>query len=412
MTNLDFDINGISRLSYNEKNLRKKNLELFFKTGFPNKNKEDWKFSDLDKILKKNFKNITNKVSFKLNSKVKKIDAFEHNFVVLTNGMLTSSDFSHEDKDKIKIENTNYVEFKKDKSNSLTLLNNALSLGGYSIEISEEYKFNKPLVVYNYFSENLHESLLNNKNVIKLNKNSNMTIVELTEDYTKNNFFKNTFELIEVDNNASLIYFSLQKSKSNGHFYKKINANLNHNAKYQNYILTSGLKFNKSEIEIDLNKDTSNCSIFSALYLSENEHQEIKTKINHQAYNCKSFQKIKNVLNKNGRGVYQGKIFVKDIAQKTDAYQLSKALILDDNSEFNAKPELEIYADDVKCSHGSTSGSIDSEAIHYLMTRGLNENDAKKLLIKGFLNDIFDNIQDKQIFKFVQKILGDQINGY
>ena len=101
------------------------------------------------------------------------------------------------------------------------------------------------------------------------------------------------------------------------------------------------------------------------------EHQEIKTQINHLSPNCKSYQKIKNVLENDSIGVYQGKIFVKNIAQKTNAYQLSKALILDDQAEFNAKPELEIYADDVKCSHGSTSGSIDEDAIYYLMTRGI-----------------------------------------
>ena len=130
-------------------------------------------------------------------------------------------------------------------------------------------------------------------------------------------------------------------------------------------ILSSGLKFNKIEIEMNLDKQNSNCHILSALNLKQGEHQEIKTRINHLAPNCKSYQKIKNVLEGNSNGVYQGKIFVKDVAQKTDAYQLSKALILEDLAEFNAKPELEIYADDVKCSHGSTSGSIDEDAIHY-----------------------------------------------
>ena len=123
---------------------------------------------------------------------------------------------------------------------------------------------------------------------------------------------------------------------------------------------------------------------------------KIKTKINHLAPNCKSYQKIKNVLESESTGVYQGKIFVKDIAQKTDAYQLSKALILDNLAEFNAKPELEIYADDVKCSHGSTSRSIDEDAIHYLMTRGIELSKAKKLLINGFLNEIFENVPEKR----------------
>ena len=141
------------------------------------------------------------------------------------------------------------------------------------------------------------------------------------------------------------------------------------------------------------------------------EHQEIKTNINHLAPNCKSYQKVKNVLESESTGVYQGKIFVKDIAQKTDAYQLSKALILDDLAEFNAKPELEIYADDVKCSHGSTSGSIDEDAIHYLMTRGIELSKAKKLLINGFLNEIFENVPEKEIKIFLEKSIEDQING-
>ena len=121
-------------------------------------------------------------------------------------------------------------------------------------------------------------------------------------------------------------------------------------------------------------------------------------------------QKIKNVLQSDSKGIYQGKIFVKDIAQKTDAYQLSKALILNDQAEFNAKPELEIYADDVKCSHGSSSGSIDEEAIHYLMTRGIKLSAAKKLLIKGFLNEIFDKIPEEKIRTFLEKSIAEQID--
>ena len=168
---------------------------------------------------------------------------------------------------------------------------------------------------------------------------------------------------------------------------------------------------NKFEIDMNLEKEKGNCFILSGLCLGNEEHQEIKTKINHLAPNCKSYQKIKNVLESNGVGVYQGKIYVKDVAQKTNAYQLSKALILNDLAEFNAKPELEIYADDVKCSHGSTSGSIDEDAIHYLMTRGIELSKAKKLLINGFLNEIFENISEKNIKTFLEKTLEEQIDG-
>ena len=128
--------------------------------------------------------------------------------------------------------------------------------------------------------------------------------------------------------------------------------------------------------------------------------------------NCKSYQKIKNVLSKNSKSIYQGKIFVKDIAQKTDAYQLSKALLLDDTSEFNAKPELEIYADDVKCSHGSTSGNINEDSIYYLMTRGITRKKAISLLTKAFLLEITSTIANIDIKKFIEKNLERQVYEY
>ena len=116
-------------------------------------------------------------------------------------------------------------------------------------------------------------------------------------------------------------------------------------------------------------------------------------------------------MNKNCKSAYQGKIFVKDIAQKTDAYQLSKALLLDDTSEFNSKPELEIYADDVKCSHGSTSGSINEDSIYYLMTRGISRKKSIELLTKAFLFEVVNSIKNIDIKKLVEKNLDRQIYG-
>ena len=112
---------------------------------------------------------------------------------------------------------------------------------------------------------------------------------------------------------------------------------------------------------------------------------------------------IKNVLTSGSKGVFQGKIFVDEIAQKTNAYQLSKGLLLDEDSEFSTKPELEIYADDVKCSHGSTSGNIDKEALFYLKARGIKGKEAIKMIIKGFLESVLDKIENKDIIDILLK---------
>ena len=407
----NIDLDKISNSSNKEALDRKKNLELFFKKGLPNKKDESWKFTDFSLIINKNFKKIKNNHDFSFDEKIELIRDFDHNFIILVNGLLNSFDISFEDKSKVNIEKLNSLDdFKNQSSSNLNYLNKALSLGGFKIEIKENYKCKKPIIIYNYYSSNWENKIINNSNKIKLNQNTELTLIEYNVD-ENSKFLKNTFETVEIAKDSVLKSISIQKSKSKGYFYKNISGSQGYNSNYQNYILTSGLRFNRVEIEMSLEKENSNCFIMSGLSLGEGEHQEIKTRINHLAPNCKSYQKIKNVLEKDSNGIYQGKIYVKDVAQKTDAYQLSKALILDDLAEFNAKPELEIYADDVKCSHGSTSGSIDKDAVHYLMTRGIQFTEAKKLLINGFLNEIFENMSEQKIKTFLEKSIEGQING-
>ena len=407
----NFDLKKISSTSNNDSLDRKKYLDLFLEKGFPNKKDENWKFTDLNYIISKNFKNITNNFNFSLDEKFELINDFEHNYIFTINGSYKSCDIRFEDKTKVKIENLKLSDgFDYQSSNSLVNLNKALSQGGFNLEIQDNYKCRKPIVIYNYFTSNLSNEMINNSNKIRLNQNSELTLIEYNVG-VNSKFIKNTFEKIDIDKGSILKIINIQKKKNNGYFYKNISGSQGYNSVFQNFILSSGLKLNKIEIDMNLKKENCNCYILSGLSLDKGEQQEIKTQINHLAPNCKSYQKIKNVLESDSKGVYQGKIFVKDISQKTDAYQLSKALILDDRAEFNAKPELEIYADDVKCSHGSTSGSIDQDAIHYLMTRGIGLSQAKKLLINGFLNEIFENIPEIKIKNFLEKIIEDQING-
>ena len=411
--NYDFKIDKIKDLSSEEISLRKKNLDLFYQTGFPNKKDEDWKFSDLNSILSNNFNKIANNDFLPREKEFKIIDQFEHNFISLFNGKLISKDFSYEEKNKILINNFNYKDnLVLDSKNSLYFLNNALATGGFSLEISKNYKLKKPLVIYNNFSDSLKEKIVNYKNSIILNENSELNLINYINNSSKENFMANILENIKIKKNSSLNNILINNSKCNGYFYKYIKSDLEKNSNFENYLLSSGLKFNKLDIEINHNEENSNSSVFSALNLINKEHQEIKTRINHNAPNCNSYQKVKNVLNDETKGVYQGKIFVKNIAQKTDAYQLSKALILNDAAEFDAKPELEIYADDVKCSHGSTSGSIDLNSIHYLKSRGIPEKEAYQMLINGFLCEILEKLSEGKIKNFLKEKLERQINGY
>ncbi len=409
----DFKVDNIKGLSAQEKKFRNKELDLFIKNGFPNKREEAWKFTDLNTILSKNFANITNDDISLKQKKFELIKEFDHNYLFVLDGKLISNEFKFEDKNKVLIKEYDYKKkISVSNQNSLNLLNNALAKGGYCLEISENYKFKKPLVVYNHFSKSIKEQIICYKNSLILNENSELTILNYTDTNSKNNFFVNSFDYIKLRKDSNLKNIFVNKDRCNCYFHNYLKCDLEHNTNLDNYILSTGLKFNKIDIEINLNEEHAKSSIFSALSLGSEEHQEIKSSINHNFKNCQSYQKIKNVLNDQSRGVYQGKIFVKQEAQKTDAYQLSKALLLNDNAEFNAKPELEIYADDVKCSHGSTSGSIDLNSIHYLKSRGIPEKEAYQILISGFLSEILEKLPENDLKKFLIEKIGRQINGY
>ena len=407
------EINKIKVLNQKDKNFRLENLKLFNQQGFPTRNHEDWKFSDINQIFSKNFKNLE---SFKNEIKPKSINfikEFDHNHILMVNGKLENSEFKFEDKNKIKIKSYNDSNFSlNNEENSLINLNNALSNNGLFLEVADNYRFEKAIIIYNVFTDDLKDNLLNNKNKIILGKNSELHIVEYNINQSKNKFIYNTTENVILSENASLKTINLQANQNEGFFYKFSKGKMKSNSNYSSFIFSSGPKFNKIDAEFDLEGENCDCNIKSALFINKDKHQEIKTKINHLVPNCKSYQKIKSVVDAEGKGVYQGKIYVKDIAQKTNAYQLSKALLLSENSEFNSKPELEIYADDVKCSHRSTSGSVDENSIHYLMTRGLSKKQAIQLLVNGFLNEIIGDIKSNSVRKFIENKIEIQIHGY
>ena len=407
------EIDKIKNINNINKSLRQKNLENFNNNGLPSKKDEDWKFSDLKKIFNQNFSNFKFDNNIINKKKINYVKDFDHNKIILINGELKESDFNYEDKNKIILKKFEEEQVSQEyRENSLVSLNHALSNKGFYLNIKDNYKFKKTLIIYNLFSIDLKNNFINNNNKIIIGKNSELHVIEYTINDSKSKFINNCFEKNILKENSILRQINLQANKSEGYFYKYLQSELEKNSDYSGFIFSSGLKFNKIDMQFDLIGEKSNCKLLSGLFLTNNDHQEIKTRLNHLAPNCKSHQNIRNVLESESKGIYQGKIFVKSVAQKTDAYQLSKGLILSDQSEFNTKPELEIYADDVKCSHGSTSGNVDEDSIHYLMTRGLSKNQAVKLLINGFLSEILNQIKSETIKNFIETKLIEQINEY
>ena len=383
---------------------RKENYKKFNDEGFPNKKLEDWKFSDLNQIIKKNIKNfIIEKSETNKLQDTDLIKDFDHNKIYIQDGKLISYDFSFEKEKSLKLNIEEVVE-NKINTNSLLNLNSALSEDKISIIVKEGYITNAPLVIYNNYSEK-KSNLINSNISINLEKNSSLKIINLSNENSINSFSNNS-QNIYLSDNAILKFYSLNYKNNTNINYSFSNIDLNKNSHCEYFILSAGAKFLKNEINCSLNKDHGSIFINGIIDLENDNHHEIKTTVNHNEENCKSYQLIKCVLNDNSKGIYQGKIFVDSKAQKTDGYQLSRALLLNEDTEFNAKPELEIYADDVKCSHGSTSGNIDENSIFYLMSRGLTYKQSKQLLINGYVAEVVEKITDNDIKDFVKKLLG------
>jgi len=386
--------------------LREKNLNKFIKNGFPNKRIEDWKFSDLNQIISSNIKEL----KF-FNDEIKPgefdqsilINNFDHNKIIFINGLISKFDFNYEEKDKIEIIDTHETE-DLDSSNSLVSLNNALKFNYVKLTIKENYSLNKPLIIYNITNKKLNSNTINQRIDFILKKNSSLKLINLFDDSSNNNFININYQF-KIARDAILKNYKIDHKLNSNIKYFFNNIDLDYNSLVETFIFSTGSKFIKNEINCNLNDQYSSAFINGIINLKDDQHHEIKTNINHLAENTKSYQLIKSVLNDNSKGVYQGKIFVNSRAQKTDGYQLSKALLLNENTEFDAKPELEIYADDVKCSHGSTSGNLDEEAIFYLMSRGLNYQQSRKLLINGFLLDVVEKITDLEIKDLIKNIM-------
>jgi len=406
---IDFE-KTIKASSFSERDaeLKKGFLNKFIAKGFPSRKFENWKFSDMNQIIKKNIGELSFYNDYSLSNKIDTsvfIDELEHNKIVFINGRVEKIDFAFEDKDKIEINEATKPKDKLENNNSLIDLNNAFIDKNYKILVKENYSFNKPLIVYHTSNNKIKSKNINLRLEFELEKNSSLKLVDFFKDTSEKNFI-NIFYNFDLKKDAILKNYKIDKIENNNIKYSFNNINQDENSVSETFILSAGSDFLKNEINCNLIGKYSSAFVNGIFSLTDNQHHEIRTTINHLTENTKSYQLIKSVLGKDSKAVYQGKILVNSIAQKTDGYQLSKALLLNETSEFNAKPELEIYADDVKCSHGSASGSLDENSIFYLMSRGLSHKQSKELLINGFVLEVIEKITDNEIKNLVKNMIG------
>jgi Fe-S cluster assembly protein SufD len=406
---LDFEkILKTSDISQNEVDTKRSYLNKFIESGFPSRKQENWKFLDISQIIKKNIGDLSYFNDYSIPNKVDSsifVDGLEHNKIIFINGRIEKIDFNYEDQNKIQIIDEIEKKITFDYENSLIDLNNAFTNKVFKIVVKKNYSLKKPLIIYHSTNEKIKSKNINLRLDFELEENSSLRLIDFFNDNSDKNFI-NILYNFDLKKDSILKNYKIDKFKNNNLKYSFNNIEQEANSVSETFILSSGSNFFKNEINCNLNGEYSSAFVNGIFSLKENQQHEIRTIINHLVENTKSYQLIKSVLGKLSKAAYQGKIFVDSKAQKTDGYQLSKAILMDETSEFNAKPELEIYADDVKCSHGSASGSLNENSIFYLMSRGLNYQQSKELLINGFLLDVVEKITDSEIKNLVKNMIG------
>ncbi|MDT2077478.1 MAG: SufD family Fe-S cluster assembly protein [Planktomarina sp.] len=280
---------------------------------------------------------------------------------------------------------------------SLAALNTAMATEGLLVNATGQVS--SPIRIHSV-SIGITDAVIHH--VVKVEAGASVTLIETGQYGARSNV------VIEVDvaDTGSFHHIRVQDGKES-HMLTHIFASIGADAKFKSFTLTTDGKMTRNECILDLVGDNSSVTVAGACLGDSNFHHDDTVFITHDAVNCESRQVFKKVLRNGAVGVFQGKILVKAGAQKTDGYQISQSLLLDEDSQFLAKPELEIYADDVACSHGSTSGAIDEEALFYLRSRGVPEPKAVDLLTLSFIAQAIGEIEDPDLAQAILSYLTD-----
>jgi Fe-S cluster assembly protein SufD len=235
------------------------------------------------------------------------------------------------------------------------------------------------------------------RHLVRLGAGARLTLIEEAMGPAGTRYLHNPVFEIEVTEGARLNHGRLQQEGLAGAFLSTVYARVGAGAAYDNFTLNAGAKLARNEIHVALSAPKAEAHMNGVQLIGDGQHTDTTTLLDHAAPDCSSRQTYKSVLAGRSRGVFQGKILVHQVAQKTDGYQMNQALLLSPEAEIDSKPQLEIYADDVKCSHGATVGELDADHIFFLRSRGIPEAQAKAMLIEAFMTEAVEAVADEMI---------------
>ncbi len=404
--------------------IRSEAIKRFEEQGFPSKKEEAWKYTSLKGVLKHDFSIFPKEENALEFRDVKKyfINDLDTYKIVFIDGKYSShlSETTHDKidvclmsaaltHDKYKAVIDNYFN-KVAKQDGLTSLNTAFSREGAYIHISANKMADKPVQIIHFSTGNEAAQMLQPRNLIIVDENSHVQIIERHQSLTDNPVLTNSVTEIYADKRAFVDYYKIQNDNEhaslidNTYIEQQTQSVVSvHTFAFGGNITRNNLNFYQKGERID--------SILNGVTIIENkQHVDHYTLVHHTEPNCESHQDYKGIFDEKATGVFNGKIIVNKEAQKTNAFQSNNNILLSDKATINSKPQLEIFADDVKCSHGCTIGQLDEKALFYMQSRGIGEKEARALLMYAFANNILESVKIPQLKARINKLIAKKLN--
>ena len=380
-------------------------LNFLNKLEFPTRKTEDWKYTRVNKIIKQDY--IQKDANCKINTADYINDSLNaiNVFVIKGHYYTELSDTNDNDGlylEKISSNNVNYNSLANNESDIFTALNTAYANNGLSISVQKNTKIKQPIHIIYVNTEN--NIISTPRTLIIVEQSSELEVIQSYYSPNVENTFTNTVTEVLAKENAKFTLTKIEREGINSSIISTDEIKQLNDSTLRINTITKHQDFARNDINIKV--DGQNCETYlnGAFAPINKEHIDNHTRVDHLQPNCMSSEIYKGVLNDKSTGVFNGKVIVHVDAQKIMAYQKNNNVLISDTATMNAKPELEIFADDVKCSHGTTTGQFDEEAIFYLQARGISKNTAKQMLVEAFIDEVYNEIENEELRTFIKSI--------
>ena len=400
--------------------IRTSAIKNFENKGFPTKKEEAWKYTSLNSVLKNDFSvfpKSDNAIEF---ADVKKyflheIDTYK---VIFIDGVFSSflSATTHDGVDvclmssaltkpKYKMVIDEYFNKVASKDESLTSLNTAFALEGAYINIPKSKVVEKPIEIINFSTGTEAALLVQPRNLIIVGENAHVQIIERHQSLNENPVLTNSVTEIFAKKRAIVDYYKIQNDNLEASLVDNTYIAQNEQSHVSVHTFSFGGNITRNNLNFYHQGERIDSTLKGITIIEGKQHVDHHTLVQHATPNCESHQNYKGIFGDRSTGVFNGKIFVEREAQKTDAFQQNNNILLSDKATINAKPQLEIFADDVKCSHGCTIGQLDEKAMFYMQSRGIPKKEAKALLMYAFSNEVIESIKIPELKQRITKII-------